>query len=674
MKKNYKLFSFGLIALAINSVSAQCPTPTLVTATPSVICAGSTTSLNATALGSSINWFTVPVGGVSVGTSASATNFAISPTVTTTYYAESFGIGATTTQTLSYTGSLQTFTVPAGVTSLTIITKGAQGGDQTVNPGTTGGTGAIMSGNFTVTPGQVLSVMVGGQGVTAQYVGGGGGGSFVWTSVGSTLLSAAGGGGGAGRDDVLSTGQNGVNASIAASGNLGFTMSTGNGTGGSGGIVPSGYAGYAGGGAGWLSNGNVGTVHGCTFNSTGGTNPLSGGAAGIGGGSVGTAANGGYGGGGGGNARCGAVGGGGGGGYSGGGAGGEVTLASTYRAGGGGGSYNIGASQVNSVGKTGNGEVNFMWSAIGCASVSRTSVTVTVNAKPTVSVTSGAICTGGSYTFSPSGASTYSYSGGSAVVSPTANTSYSVTGTNSLGCVSSNTAVATITVNALPTVTANSGTICSGSSFTITGSGASTYSYSSGSVVSPTATATYTVSGTSTLGCVGSAVSSVTVNPSPLVSATSSSSLICLGQSAILTASTSATTYTWNTGATTATISVSPTVTSTYTVSSVGTNGCVGNGNVTVNVSACAGINEAVANSISVYPNPTSGLVNVILTSELSKNSTIEVYDAIGKLVVKQVLTSEANAVNISNLTNGIYTFKVLNNSNLIKIGKIVKQ
>jgi hypothetical protein len=75
-----------------------------------------------------------------------------------------------------------------------------------------------------------------------------------------------------------------------------------------------------------------------------------------------------------------------------------------------------------------------------------------------------------------------------------------------------------------------------------------------------------------------------------------------------------------------------------------------------------------------VYPNPTSGLVNVILTSELSKNSTIEVYDAIGKLVVKQTLTSELNVLNISNLDNGIYAFKVLNNSTLIKIGKIVKQ
>jgi hypothetical protein len=154
-----------------------------------------------------------------------------------------------------------------------------------------------------------------------------------------------------------------------------------------------------------------------------------------------------------------------------------------------------------------------------------------------------------------------------------------------------------------------------------------------------------------------------------------SSSTICIGQSVILTASTTATSYTWNTGATTMSIYVSPTVTSTYTVSVSNAAGCgVASSTIMVTVSPCTGINEVLANSISVYPSPTSGLINVILTSELSKNSTIEVYDAVGKLVVKQVLASEANAINISNLTNGIYTFKVLNNSNLIKTGKLIKQ
>jgi hypothetical protein len=313
--------------------------------------------------------------------------------------------------------------------------------------------------------------------------------------------------------------------------------------------------------------------------------------------------------------------------------------------------------------------------SVGCVTTSSAVSTVTVNALPTLTVNSGVICTGGSFTITPSGASTYTYSGGSAVVSPTANASYTVTGTSTLGCVGSS--VSSVTVGTIPTITVNNGTICSGYSFTMVPSGASTYSYSSGSaVVSPTANASYTVTGTSALGCAASntAVSSVTVNASPEISASTSTSLICVGESAVLTASTTATTYTWNSGATTLTLSVSPTVTTTYSVSTTGSNGCVGNANVTVNVNACTSINEMYVNSISVYPNPNTGILNINLTSELAHNSTLEVYDALGKLVVKHSLDNELNTLNISNLTNGIYTFKVLNNSNLVKVGKLIKQ
>jgi hypothetical protein len=156
--------------------------------------------------------------------------------------------------------------------------------------------------------------------------------------------------------------------------------------------------------------------------------------------------------------------------------------------------------------------------------------------------------------------------------------------------------------------------------------------------------------------------------------ASASNSIICVGESAILTASTSATSYTWNTGATTLSVSVSPTVTSSYTVSSIGANGCVGNGNVTVIVNACTGINEAVANLISIYPNPSNGILNVSLTASLARNSVIEIYDALGKLVVKQMLANELNSINISNLENGIYIFKVINTNNILKTGKLVKQ
>ena len=135
---------------------------------------------------------------------------------------------------------------------------------------------------------------------------------------------------------------------------------------------------------------------------------------------------------------------------------------------------------------------------------------------------------------------------------------------------------------------------------------------------------------------------------------------------------TGATSYTWNTAATTSVIAVSPTVTTTYSITGV-VGACTNSMTITQNVNACTGINESIASLISVYPNPSNGVLNITLTAELSKNASLEVYDALGKLVVKQVLDNALNTINMSNLDNGIYTFKVLNNTNTVKIGKLIK-
>ncbi len=100
--------------------------------------------------------------------------------------------------TFDYTGTITTYTVPAGVTSLDITAKGASGG---YYPGATAGNGATMSGTFAVTPGQVLSILVGqSPGASSFTFPGGGGGSFValgadYTT--ATPLLVAGGGGAA---------------------------------------------------------------------------------------------------------------------------------------------------------------------------------------------------------------------------------------------------------------------------------------------------------------------------------------------------------------------------------------------------------------------------------------------------------------------------------------------
>jgi len=151
-----------------------------------------------------------------------------------------------------YTGAMQSFTVPAGVTSITIEALGAQGGGG-------GGLGAKMTGTFTVTPGQVLQVLVGGLGGNGgSYGSGGGGGTFV-VAPGNVLLIAAGGGGGTGHNNN-GVGQPYSIGTTATSGNAGGDTNGGaGGTAGNGGALGNcnscGANGNAGGGGGFLTNG-----------------------------------------------------------------------------------------------------------------------------------------------------------------------------------------------------------------------------------------------------------------------------------------------------------------------------------------------------------------------------------------------------------------------------------
>jgi hypothetical protein len=112
----------------------------------------------------------------------------------------------------AYTGADQFWTVPAGVSSVVVKLWGAAGGNE--NPGSPnrGGGGGFTMGTIAVTPGQVLTVIVGQGGVAGQftgttYGGGGAGTGPAETGMGGgrtairragVELATAGGGGGAG--------------------------------------------------------------------------------------------------------------------------------------------------------------------------------------------------------------------------------------------------------------------------------------------------------------------------------------------------------------------------------------------------------------------------------------------------------------------------------------------
>jgi PKD repeat protein len=210
--------------------------------------------------------------------------------------------------------------------------------------------------------------------------------------------------------------------------------------------------------------------------------------------------------------------------------------------------------------------------------------TITVTATPTVVATSTTICSGNSANLNASGATTYSWNTGATTanisVSPTTTTTYTVTGSNS-SCTA--TATATVTVNATPTISVNSQTICAGGSATLTATGATTYSWNTGAStstvsVSPGSTTIYTVTGTSN-GCPSSQTTTVTVVNQPTV--TVNSATVCAGNSVTLTA-TGANTYNWSGGQTTASISVSPTATTTYSVTGIVSANCQNSATATV--------------------------------------------------------------------------------------------
>ena len=308
----------------------------------------------------------------------------------------------------------------------------------------------------------------------------------------------------------------------------------------------------------------------------------------------------------------------------------------------------------------------------GCVSSNTAVSSITVNPLPTITVNSGSICVGQSFTLTPSGADTYTISSGNSIVSPTADATYNVIGTDLNGCVST-AAVASVTVNALPVITVNSGSICAGQSFTLTPSGADTYTISGGnSIVSPTANATYSISGTDLNGCVSNldAVASVTVNSLPTVSAGTNNTLLCVGETATLTAS-GASTYTWSTSQTSAIITVSPSMQTTYTVNGTDANGCENSTSITQNVNACTGINEVSysANELLVYPNPSNGEFNVSVSSA----TKITIIDVMGKVVYAEQLESGLHSVNLNQFANGIYLLKAESNGNAKTI-RLIKE
>jgi gliding motility-associated-like protein len=155
------------------------------------------------------------------------------------------------------------------------------------------------------------------------------------------------------------------------------------------------------------------------------------------------------------------------------------------------------------------------------------------------------------------------------------------------GCDS--TLVLNLTVQPLPVVTISSSqnSICSGGSAILTAFGADSYLWSTNETtqsitVNPNTTTIYSVTGT-TNGCSDTAMITITVHPLPQITITASSNNICPGSSTTLTAQ-GGQTYLWNNGSTTSMITVSPNISTTYTVTATDANNCTNVASINIGI------------------------------------------------------------------------------------------
>lgn len=228
------------------------------------------------------------------------------------------------------------------------------------------------------------------------------------------------------------------------------------------------------------------------------------------------------------------------------------------------GTMGCGTPTVNVVATTTASPVTYSWTGPGLTGPTNASVAV-ANAPGTYSCT---ISMGGCPPMSTVVTTTVTSNG--TVINP------SLTVSNTITCANPN---STITVTPGPP----------GYTYTWTGPGITGGAGTATITVNQTGTYSVAVAST-TNSCQGSqSVSVVSNTTAPIVTSTPTGTSICFGQSTGFTAA-GASTYTWNTGATTAAISVTPNITTSYTV--VGTN-------------AVNGCTNSAVSTVTVIPLPT---------------------------------------------------------------------
>lgn len=279
--------------------------------------------------------------------------------------------------------------------------------------------------------------------------------------------------------------------------------------------------------------------------------------------------------------------------------------------------------------------VTLIASGIGsCADTSTIDVIVLSLPNPNVS-TNTPICPNASAQLSSANGITYSWlpatylnnaNISNPISTPLLNITYTVTITDANGCINEDSV--SVSIYNAPVITASSlssDTTCSGVALQLSAGGGNQYVWQPSAVLNnnliqnPTATifsnTTFTVTGTDANSCTGTAFVGIIVLPNPTVSG-GSNTTICFGDTTQLNAS-GGLNYSWSPSAGLSNTVIpnpiaNPTSTSTYTVTTIDSNNCIGTANVIVLVNplplANAGVNDTICLTFSGQLNASGGV------------------------------------------------------------------
>ena len=199
-----------------------------------------------------------------------------------------------------------------------------------------------------------------------------------------------------------------------------------------------------------------------------------------------------------------------------------------------------------------------------------------------------------------------------------------------------------------------------------------------------TASGDYDYSYTSELGYDVTATLHLTIVTPPVFTISGNTTIPLGGSTTLSVPSNPQWSYEWSTGETTNSITVSPTETTTYSIT-VTKEPCSASALVVVTVTT--GINEYENTEVRFYPNPTTGMVNVQFTmnNEQCGDAEIQVLDVYGRLLdvvgISDARISDARGaslqtmeIDLSNYANGLYMLKVIHDGKVVAIGKVVKE